>query len=478
MLNEKRILKKEVFSSYPLYRKDRIASFLQKELSGFRKKIIVLDDDPTGIQTVHDIYVYTNWDKESIRDGFRNEEQIFFILTNSRSMTASETSKVHAEIARNIVKVAQEEKQDYIIISRSDSTLRGHYPLETQVLKDTIESLGEGRYDGEILMPFFEEGGRYTIDNVHYAEDGDTLIPVAQTEFAADKTFGYSKSNIAEYIEEKSRGEFPKETSISISLNELRNMEIDPIIDKLCRVSGFRKIIVNAISYDDVKVFTVALIRAMNQGKRFLFRTAAAFPKVIGGVKDSPLLTKKALIQENNPAGGLIVIGSHVSKTTRQLEELRKVNDIQFIEFNQHFVVDDVLFEAEQQRVIATVNQIIATGKTAAVFTRRERFDINSGNKEDDLRIAVRISDALTRIVSSLEIKPKFIIAKGGITSSDIGTKALGVKKALVLGQVLPGIPVWLTGKDSKFPDIPYIIFPGNVGTDTALAEIVCRLKD
>lgn len=216
----------------------------------------------------------------------------------------------------------------------------------------------------------------------------------------------------------------------------------------------------------------------MNQGKRFLFRTAAAFPKVIGGVKDSPLLTKKALIQENNPAGGLIVIGSHVSKTTRQLEELRKVNDIQFIEFNQHFVVDDVLFEAEQQRVIATVNQIIATGKTAAVFTRRERFDINSGNKEDDLRIAVRISDALTRIVSSLEIKPKFIIAKGGITSSDIGTKALGVKKALVLGQVLPGIPVWLTGKDSKFPDIPYIIFPGNVGTDTALAEIVCRIKD
>ena len=65
-----------------------------------------------------------------------------------------------------------------------------------------------------------------------------------------------------------------------------------------------------------------------------------------------------------------------------------------------------------------------------------------------------------------------FIIA-GGITSSDVGTKALAVKKANVLGQIKPGIPVWQTGEESKFPMTPYVIFPGNVGEITTLREAV-----
>ena len=58
---------------------------------------------------------------------------------------------------------------------------------------------------------------------------------------------------------------------------------------------------------------------------------------------------------------------------------------------------------------------------------------------------------------------------KGGITSSDVGTKALAVKKARVLGQIQPGIPVWQTGAESRFPGTPYVIFPGNVGEDGTL---------
>lgn len=72
---------------------------------------------------------------------------------------------------------------------------------------------------------------------------------------------------------------------------------------------------------------------------------------------------------------------------------------------------------------------------------------------------------------------PSFIIGKGGITSSEIGTKALKVKKALVLGQVLKGIPVWLTDSESKFPNMPYVIFPGNVGDENALFDVVSLLK-
>ena len=85
----------------------------------------------------------------------------------------------------------------------------------------------------------------------------------------------------------------------------------------------------------------------------------------------------------------------------------------------------------------------------------------------------MNISDALTSIVNRLSVRPKFLIAKGGITSSDVGTKGLGVKKALVLGQVAAGVPVWRLGFESKFSGMSYIIFPGNVGKVETLREIV-----
>ncbi len=110
------------------------------------------------------------------------------------------------------------------------------------------------------------------------------------------------------------------------------------------------------------------------------------------------------------------------------------------------------------------------------MYTRRERFDLNTGNREDELRLAVKISDAVTSVVARLSTRPDFIIAKGGITSSEIGTKALGCRKARVMGQILKGVPVWETGPESKFPGIPYVIFPGNVGDENALYDAVQKL--
>ena len=73
-------------------------------------------------------------------------------------------------------------------------------------------------------------------------------------------------------------------------------------------------------------------------------------------------------------------------------------------------------------------------------------------------------------------MKPGFVLAKGGITSADVGVKGLGIRKALVLGQIEPGIPVWKALAESKFPNIPYIIFPGNVGEDETLKNAVKKL--
>jgi len=470
-----KVLKETLFKDIPAIDEAKVDKALAAERADFHKKIIVLDDDPTGVQTVNGIHVYTDWSPESIAAGFAEKNDMFFILTNSRAFSAKYTEEVHATIAERVMAEAKKTGREFMIISRSDSTLRGHYPLETATLAHTLEQ-GTGKIiDGEVLMPFFKEGGRFTIGNVHYVQEGDYLVPAGETEFAKDKTFSYTKSNMAEYVEEKTKGAYKAADVTCISLDDLRAFRVDDIVEQLKKVTGFGKVIVNCVDYVDVKVFAIAMIRAMKAGKTFMFRTAAAWTKVIGGVPDKPLLGKEELVVPGNTNGGLIIIGSHVKKTTDQLNKLKELKQVKFIEFNHMLVLEPEKLEAELQRIVAEVEAAITQGQTVAVYTGRKRFD--AGSEEESLRVSVKISEAITSIVSRLSVQPAFLIAKGGITSSDVGTKGLAVKRALVLGQVAPGIPVWKTGEESKFPGMAYIIFPGNVGAVETLRDIVAKLS-
>ena len=466
-------LNAEVLASYKKIDEAAIDALLNKEIAANSKKIVVLDDDPTGVQTVHDIFVYTNWEKESIRQGFEEENNLFYVLTNSRGFTVEQTTKAHREIAAVVDEVAKECGKEYIFISRSDSTLRGHYPLETELLKENYEKNTGKTIDGEILCPFFKEGGRFTIDNVHYVKYGEELVPANETEFAKDKTFGYSAPTMPDYVEEKTNGAYKVSDVTCISLEDIHNADIDKIEEQLMAVKDFNKIIVNAVDYVDVKVFCTALYRAMAKGKVFMFRTAAAIVKVMGGVSSQPLLTREQMVVKETTNGGIVVVGSHTDKTTKQVECLKELQDIEFIELDATLVKDDEAFEAEVKRCLAKEEECIRAGKTVCCYTTRALITADTGDKEDELRLSVKISDAVQSLVGRLSITPSFVIAKGGITSSDVGTKALAVRKANVLGQIRPGIPVWQTGEESKFPMTPYVIFPGNVGEISTLKEAV-----
>lgn len=461
-------------TAYPETDQTYLDAVLEKALGGLKKKIVVLDDDPTGVQTVHGVYVYTKWDMETMMEAFSDTSRMFFILTNSRSMSRTETQNQHRIIAQNLAAASKATGKEYVLISRSDSTLRGHYPLETLTLKKEIEAVSEVRFDGEILYPFFAEGGRLTIDSIHYVKEGDRLIPAGQTEFAKDKSFGYTSSYLPDWCEEKSQGQYPAQQVIRITMEELRRCDVDGICQKLLELHDFHKVVVDSISYDDTKVFAAAFCMAVAQGKNFIFRSAAAITKILGGVPDKPLLTKEELVQPGNLNGGMILIGSHVRKTTEQLEELRRSQQsIQFLEFNQHRVLEENGLEQETERIVKLAEEAIRAGRTTAIYTRRDRLDLDTDDKDLQLEISVHISDAITSIVGKLSVQPSFLIAKGGITSSDVGVKALRVRRALVMGQVRPGIPVWKTGPESKFPGMPYIIFPGNVGTINDLRMMV-----
>lgn len=209
-MNEKTI-SAEILNKYPIPDVAKVDRLLTEEAEKSGLKIIVLDDDPTGVQTVHDVSVYTDWSVESMREGFAEKNKLFFVLTNSRGFTEEETIKAHREIVNNVQIAADEAGMEYCIINRSDSTLRGHFPLETKIVKEEMEKRNPWKVDGEILCPYFKEGGRFTLNNVHYVKYGDELVPAGQTEFAKDETFGYTSSNLCEYVEEKTKGEFKVE---------------------------------------------------------------------------------------------------------------------------------------------------------------------------------------------------------------------------------------------------------------------------
>lgn len=462
--------------NHNIEKQDWLNRAMKESVDSSDYKIVVLDDDPTGVQSVHHVSVFTDWSMESIEKGFLSSNKLFFLLTNSRGLTEEETSKLHKEVAHNTTTISKKLGIPFIIINRSDSTLRGHFPLETEILRKELEKENDWIVDGEILIPFFEAGGRFTIQNIHYVKYEDDLIPAGETEFAKDKTFGYKHSNLCQYIEEKTEGKYIEKDVIIISLEELRSLKLQEIEEKLLQANNFQKVVVNALDQVDLKVFVIALNRALKKGKRFLFRTAADFVKAIGNISNQALLTKSQMMDSNSLHGGMIVVGSHTSKTTAQLNELKGIEGLHFLEMNTDLVLEGRL-EEEIARVIGQSEERIKLGKTVVIYTKRQLLVLEHDTKEKALLRSVEISNAVQKVVGELKVTPSFIIAKGGITSSDVGVKALKVKEALVLGQVQPGVPVWKTDADSKFPGISYIIFPGNVGDDYTLKKVVLELK-
>lgn len=443
-----------------------------------KRKIIVLDDDPTGIQTVHSIPVYTSWDFSTLKQIMEDKHKVIYILTNSRALTSVETQRLHKQLAMDLKQIALKEEIFFLLISRSDSTLRGHYPLETKIIYDELKK--DEEIDGEIIIPFFLEGGRFTFNDIHYVKEQDILIPMGQTEFARDSVFGYKASNLKEWIEEKTAGQYPADQVISISLEMLREKDIKGILHKLLKIKNFNKVIVNAVEYTDLKLFLVALSESINRGKNFLFRTAASFVQVIGGINPKPLLTKETLYPKGKPsAPGLIIIGSYVQKTTRQMKKLAELPNLIWVEWDVSQTKTQKCLKKEFDRVISEVNKGFNLEKDVCIYTSREyyRNDSQNENSDKNLIFSSRISEGLVKVVKALKIRPSFLVTKGGITSSDIGVKGLNVKKALVMGQIQPGIPVWELGSESRFPGLPYIIFPGNVGTDDTLKKVIEILR-
>ncbi len=435
-----------------------------------RQKIVVLDDDPTGTQAVHDFPVLTEWSVETLVQEMANDLEAFCVLTNSRGLSLAEAQRLNLQIGRNLMEAAQQTTRIPIVVSRSDSTLRGHFPGELGAIS---EALGQD-FDAWILVPFFLEGGRYTIDDIHYVAEGEWLTPAGETEFARDPSFGYRTSDLRQWVEEKTGGKIRAKTVASISIKDIRLGGPDAVSRRLARLPVGSVCVVNAASMRDLEVFSEGLLVAEKGGQRFLCRTAASFVRARSGQSPRPLLTRAEMdLPESN--GALIVVGSHVSRTNSQLTHLLRQYGILGIEVNSNDLLSRTLSSERIDSVAQQADQALRAGKDVVIFTAREM--VTGTSAEDSLTIARHISEGVVAIVSAIESKPRYILAKGGNTASDIATKALNVERAMVPGQVSPGVPVWQLGPESRYPGLRYIVFPGNVGGPESLSEIVLALR-
>jgi uncharacterized protein YgbK (DUF1537 family) len=433
-------------------------------------KVVVLDDDPTGSQTVHGVSVLTEWSVDALCTELQDQASLCFLLTNTRSLPLLQAQALNTEIGHNIRVASQHVGRRVAVVSRSDSTLRGHFPGEVDALAD---ALGQP-FDAWLLIPFFLEGGRYTIGDIHYVAEGDELVPAGETEFARDASFGYHASDLRQWVAEKTAGRVTADQVASISLDDIRRGGPTQVTNQLLALSSGRVCAVNAVSYHDLAVFTQGLLAAEAQGKTFLYRTAASFIPVRAGIPMRALLTPTELVSHQT-GGGLVVVGSHVPRSTSQLEHLLARPGVTPVAIEVAGLLDDTQRAAIVTRTAQQAETALSRHQDVVLFTSRQL--VTGTDATESLSISQRVSAGVVSIMQALTTRPRYVLAKGGITSSDVATQGLGVHRATVLGQILPGVPVWQLGPETRHPGLSYIVFPGNVGGPDALSQVVMSLR-
>ena len=415
-------------------------------------RMVVLDDDPTGIQTVHSCRLLTFWDVPTLREALDDPIAFFYLLTNTRAMTREQTVAVIEDAVRSVLRANQGKGYRLIFISRSDSCLRGRFPLETDVMRDVLVSNGYAVAAKTPFCPAFIEAGRLTIEGIHYMKDGECLIPVSETEFAHDNVFAYHTSALSDYICEK--GANPDDY-----------------------------IIVNGQSYEELSQWwsdyekteqlgTADTDHHENQAlSAVVIRSSSSLPKVIAHVPDIPLLDKTILVRSTQTSAPssppLFIIGSHVKKTTMQLEKLLAAEGTCGLEIDVQRILDEPALLMSE--TLDLIRQVVEMGLAPVVYTSRQEIRLDDADKRQHL--GRQVSDFLVDIVYRLPFTPSYLVGKGGITSHDILTKGLGIRTARVMGQIVSSVPCVMAR------DFPYIIFPGNVGTEDSLREVYEKLR-
>ncbi len=440
-------------------------------------RIIIFDDDPTGSQTVYGCPLLLNWDEKSLEKAFKQPSQLIFILANTRSLSSALADKKIREICSSLKRFFIRQgysKDDYFYISRGDSTLRGHGVLEPATLAEEL-----GPFHATFHIPAFFEGGRTTENGIHYLNG----IPVHMTDFGRDKIFGFSTSNLAQWIEEKSCGKIEMENILHLDIKQLdmafhHEDGFESLLIFLSKLENNISVVVDSKLPQHLEILARA-IKKISTEKRFLFRTAASFINALSGLPPNPkntsdLVSLKSKNIDLKYMPGLIMVGSHVQLATDQLDILLKEESCEGLEIPVSKLADIFVLDECQQLILeleglllSKIESILDKKKTPVLYTTREEMQFSSNSER--MNFGLELAEFMATLVGKITNKLGYIISKGGITTQLLLQKGLNLSQVNLQGQILPGLSI--VNSMTEKNKLPVITFPGNLGNDKTLLE-------
>jgi uncharacterized protein YgbK (DUF1537 family) len=437
--------------------------------------IVVLDDDPTGSQSVHDVTVLIDPTTDDFERAAR-QRLTTFVWTNTRSLPEDAAVDLNRALVRSALDAARLAGVRPVFVSRGDSTLRGHFAAELSAVLSTCAGAGQP-VDGVVFAPAFLEAGRITADDVQWVEQSDgSVVPAAETEFARDATFGYRETNLKDWV--AARTSLRPDKIKSIPAGKANGAAAERVVTSL----GDGDIaIANVATAADLEALVLACNSAERAGRRLVYRAGPSLVRALAGQPPRAPLTTADLAghgPDTDHAFGLTVVGSHTALTTRQLDTAARRHGLAVVELDVDAMLDDTT-AADARGTVTVALEHALRGDHAALVTSRSVRMVPE-NPQQSLALARRVSGEVCAVVHGLspDLPLRYLVAKGGITSHEVAVHGLGMRQASVLGQMLPGqISVLRLGPETPRPGMPYLVFPGNVGNDGSLADVLTTLS-
>jgi uncharacterized protein YgbK (DUF1537 family) len=417
-------------------------------------EVAVLDDDPTGTQTLAGVTVLLEWAPARVQSALERRTSVH-LLTNSRALEPAEARAIVTSAASAVLDAAP----GAATVLRGDSTLRGHLLEEYLGVCDARSPRGRPTL---LLAPALPSAGRVTIGGVQYLERAGSRIPVGETEFAEDGRFSYRSSRVLEWAEERSNGFFNASTGIEISIDTLRDRGAEAVAQALrlaSRQRGPMLVVADSETMDDVERVAAGFRKAVQAGADVILRCGPAVAGALNGA------AAPELVAAPSADSVLLVCGSYVSASSRQLQAVADAYPESIVEVTaMALATGDHL---ELSRAVQKVRECLRASGLAVLATARDR-PVTFANLDAGMRIA----RALATIVRQADCPEAVVVAKGGITAAVTVERGLGALEANVVGPVVPGVSLWTTTDDRGRPRTVLIV-PGNVGDDRLLIRLV-----
>ena len=457
-----------ILDGLPAVWQNNVLDDLKHYAQQHKRITVVLDDTLTGAQALPDVPVLTSRSVEAFTAEFERGANSMVVLMNTRNLSPGDARALYQRVTRNLLEAQQHTRRPFTIVSRGESNLLGHFPDNFTAVSAVMPS----QFDGVLFVPALSNS--YTVNNTHYLLVDGEYVPASQTPYAGDYAFGYDTSNLREWIAQKTGGTVPAESVASISIETIRRGGANAVRDQLMSLENSAFCVVNAAHRRDLDVVALGARLAEEAGKQFYYRGSSEFAAALSGIAPKPVLNPRDL-HMGDGVGGLVVVGSHVQRSTEQLIALLASGEVTGIEVR----VESLLHDESQRAKVARCSDILETAlQHSDVVLYTSRRIIGADDPIHAQIVTQRVNTGLVSILNGVRARPRYVLVKGSITASDIVTRSLNVKRAVAAGEVAPDVLAWTIGNgNTGLPKRTFMIAPGTVGEQDTLLHLVRSLR-